>query len=202
MQERAIKTKSKILTVAINEFSEKGYYGARIDDIAEKAQVNKQRIYAYYGNKEKLFTEVLKHSYDTVINAESFIKDFSEDDIPYLGEIILKEYIKFHESHPEFWRLLMWENLSEVKHLSALADLRSESMSAIALLYEKGQALGCFKKEVQFTSFIYTLTALSYFMFSNRYSMSTMFSVDYNDESNREHLVNDILKILSLPTRP
>lgn len=201
MQDRAIKTKNKILTIAINEFSEKGYYGARIDDIAEKAQVNKQRIYAYYGNKEKLFTEVLKHSYNTVINAENFIKDFSDDDIPYLGEIILKEYIKFHESHPEFWRLLMWENLSEVKHLSTLADLRSESMSAIKELYSKGQEDGHFKNDIQFESFIYTLTALSYFMFSNRYSMSTMFSVDYNDESCREKLIKDILNLLSLPSR-
>ena len=47
MQDRAQNTRKKILAAAEWEFSEKGLYGARVDDIARAAGVNKSMLYAY-----------------------------------------------------------------------------------------------------------------------------------------------------------
>ena len=59
MQVRAEKTRSNILNAARRLFSEHGFAGTSVDSIAEAAGANKQRIYAYFGSKKKLFEAVL-----------------------------------------------------------------------------------------------------------------------------------------------
>jgi AcrR family transcriptional regulator len=201
MQERALKTRNKILETSIEEFASKGFHGTRVDEIASKAGVNKQRIYAYFQSKEVLFAAVLKNCYDKIIFVEEPLKDLKEEDIPYLGETILKLYVKFHESHPEFWRLLTWANLSEEVNLEEIASLRSASMVHIKKLYMKGQNLKHFKKEVSFDTFIYTMTALSYFMFSNRNTMAKMFELDLEDDVFQNRLISEALKMIDMPEK-
>jgi len=53
-------TKEKIISAAIEVFAEKGKHGARMEEIAGKAKVNKAMIYYYYSSKDNLFCEVLK----------------------------------------------------------------------------------------------------------------------------------------------
>ena len=53
-------TKAKLLAAARREFADKGIAGARVDAIAERAGVNKQLIYYYFGTKEDLFREILR----------------------------------------------------------------------------------------------------------------------------------------------
>ena len=48
---RAERTKKKILIAAEEAFAQKGFYGARIDEIAQNAGVNKRLIYEYFGKK-------------------------------------------------------------------------------------------------------------------------------------------------------
>ena len=62
---RAQQTREKILRAALEEFSELGPAGARIDRIASAAGVNKQRLYAYYTDKEGMFSAVLSRAFAT-----------------------------------------------------------------------------------------------------------------------------------------
>jgi len=50
----AVETKARILSVAEDIFSSVGFDGARVDDIAKKAGVNKALIYYYFKSKEEL----------------------------------------------------------------------------------------------------------------------------------------------------
>lgn len=59
MKRRSDK-KARILTAAYDVFGEKGYYAAKMDDIAELADVAKGTLYLYYENKEKLFHAVIE----------------------------------------------------------------------------------------------------------------------------------------------
>jgi TetR/AcrR family transcriptional regulator len=52
--------KEKIISAAIEVFAEKGKHGARMEQIAAKAKVNKAMLYYYYSSKDNLFREVLK----------------------------------------------------------------------------------------------------------------------------------------------
>lgn len=53
-------TKEKIISAAIEVFAEKGKHGARMEQIAVKAKINKAMLYYYYSSKDNLFREVLK----------------------------------------------------------------------------------------------------------------------------------------------
>lgn len=55
-------TEEKILNAALAEFGEFGLSGARVDRIAERAEVNKAMIYYYFNNKEELYERILRNT--------------------------------------------------------------------------------------------------------------------------------------------
>jgi len=57
--DKALITQKKILEAATQIFSEKGFCGARVDEIAARAKVNKAMIYYYFESKEKLLKELI-----------------------------------------------------------------------------------------------------------------------------------------------
>jgi TetR/AcrR family transcriptional regulator len=58
--DRAAETKTRILDAAIREFSEHGLAGARTEQIAAAAEVNKALLYYYFESKEKLYAAALE----------------------------------------------------------------------------------------------------------------------------------------------
>lgn len=54
------RTRQLLLDAAVEEFAEHGPEGARVARVATRAGVNKERIYQYFGNKQKLFVAVLE----------------------------------------------------------------------------------------------------------------------------------------------
>src|ERR1051325_924828 len=54
------KTRAAILKAALKEFSEEGVSGARTDEIARRAGVNKALLYYYFKDKEGLYAAALE----------------------------------------------------------------------------------------------------------------------------------------------
>ena len=52
------RTKRRILDAAVEVFSARGYAGARVAEIADRAGVNKQLIAYYFGGKQGLYQEI------------------------------------------------------------------------------------------------------------------------------------------------
>ena len=52
--------RSAILAAALEEFTARGYEGARLDDVAKRAGVAKGTIYLYFTDKEALFQELVR----------------------------------------------------------------------------------------------------------------------------------------------
>jgi AcrR family transcriptional regulator len=57
-------TIEQILSAAENEFAEKGVSGARVDQIAKRANVAKALIYYYFNGKEELLKAVIKRTFE------------------------------------------------------------------------------------------------------------------------------------------
>ena len=57
-EEQRIKTEEQIFEAAMAVFFEKGYYGARMQDISDKAGINKALLHYYYRSKDNLFEMV------------------------------------------------------------------------------------------------------------------------------------------------
>lgn len=96
-------TRTRLLAAARHEFAAHGIGGARVDRIAEKAGVNKERIYGHFGSKEKLFEAVVADALDEHTAALGLPTD---DPAEYVGRIY-----DFHREHPQLLRLLTWEAL-------------------------------------------------------------------------------------------
>ncbi|MGV9387294.1 TetR/AcrR family transcriptional regulator [Nonomuraea sp. NPDC003707] len=97
-------TRSALLEAAREEFAAHGVAGARVDRIAERARVNKERIYGHFGGKEKLFDAVITEALDD-LTAQMALP--GSDPIDYV--IRLTDY---YRTHPDLVRLLMWEALN------------------------------------------------------------------------------------------
>jgi TetR/AcrR family transcriptional regulator len=58
--ERADQTRARILDAAVRQFSENGLAGARTEQIAEEAGVNKALLYYYFSSKQALYDAALE----------------------------------------------------------------------------------------------------------------------------------------------
>ncbi|HEX2312502.1 MAG TPA: TetR family transcriptional regulator [Thermomonospora sp.] len=104
-KDAASTTRDALLRAAREEFAAHGIAGARVDRIARRAGVNKERIYGYFGSKDKLFDAVMQVALNEL--AEALSKP-GEDPVEYVGQLF-----DFYRSHPDVLRLLMWESLYE-----------------------------------------------------------------------------------------
>src|SRR3981189_2845928 len=65
-----VATRKKLLTAARREFALNGLAGARVDEIAARAGVNKQLVYHYFGEKDALYLAVLEWVYEEIRTQE------------------------------------------------------------------------------------------------------------------------------------
>lgn len=66
MTTKSSLSRRKILDAASRAFAEEGFAGARVDEIADRAGVNKAMLYYHVGNKQDLYTAVLTQNFDRV----------------------------------------------------------------------------------------------------------------------------------------
>jgi TetR/AcrR family transcriptional regulator len=62
-------TKASILDAALKEFAEQGLAGARMDEIARAASVNKALLYYYFESKQRLFVGVIQQAFVRITDA-------------------------------------------------------------------------------------------------------------------------------------
>lgn len=196
MQDRAKRTREQILAAAAVEFSEKGLHGARVDEIAKRAKVNKERLYAYFGGKEQLFRETLRASIAEIIADEQTLLSQLANDPTRMTEVTLEHYLGFLERHPHFWRLLAWENLSGGAEAEALSGVREQTFKEMRQLYQQRQKLGLFSKAISFEAFIFTLSAVSFFLFSNRLTMERTLQLNLATPAARKQLMAEVLDLI------
>ena len=172
-------TKQKILKAATNQFSQKGLYGARIDEIAAEAQINKRMLYEYFGNKESLYAHVLENVYQDLNEEEDLVFSGNGDYEEALRSIIAT-YFRFLSNHPEFVRMLMWENLYEARHFDAmeLGKVRDPLRRALRALLEQGKREGRFRADADEQQVLMTLFACPFNFFSNIHTMSRVMQTD------------------------
>jgi AcrR family transcriptional regulator len=97
------RTRARILSAALKEFAANGFTGARVDAIARRAAINKRMLYHYFGNKERLFREVLRLK---MTERQAWAETLSGD--PAEG---LAFWFEAACRDPDWVRLLEWEAL-------------------------------------------------------------------------------------------
>lgn len=100
----AERTRSRLLEAALDEFAARGYAGARVSAIADRAGVNKQLISYYFGGKHGLYRALL-------VNWEETEKELRRPGTP-LSDVTLN-YLRRSLRDPRGTRLALWKALDE-----------------------------------------------------------------------------------------
>lgn len=85
------QTEEQIFLAAQRVFQEKGFAGARMQEIADEANINKSMLHYYYRSKEKLFLEVFQSSVKKIFPQLIAILS-SEDEL----EVKVRRVVEFY----------------------------------------------------------------------------------------------------------
>ncbi len=193
-------TRRNIIEVATKEFAENGLSGARIDEIAAKTKSSKRMIYYYFGDKDGLYLQVLENAYAEVRATEARL---DLEDLP--PEQALEKLVRFtfdhHNTHEEFIRLVMIENIHNGDFLSkssAIQKLNVTAIDAVSQLYERGVEQHVFRPGLDPLELHWQISALCFFNVSNRATFSKVFKRNMGArkslESLREAVVDMVVR--------
>lgn len=170
----------RILEAACAEFSEKGLGGARVNAIAERAGVNKQLIYYYFDDKERLYATVLEQAYRDIRARESAL---DLDVLP--PEAAMERFVRFNfdflVENRHFVALLNDENLHRARHIRDSAQIVAmhETLGdTLGRILERGLAEGVFCRRVPPMDLYIMIASLSYFPLSNAFTLSAIFATE------------------------
>ena len=99
--------RSRILDAAANLFSEKGFDGATLTEIARRARASKQLVHYHFRNKEILFREVHDIKFKPIIDWHDAIEDRPT-------ELIARRFAR-RVQNPGYVRFLTWDAASRPK---------------------------------------------------------------------------------------
>ena len=200
-------TRAEILSVATEEFASKGLSGSRVDEIAERTRTVKRMIYYYFGSKEGLYRAVLENAYDHIRTIES---DLDLDSLPPVEALrrLVQVTFDYHNKHPEFVRLVMNENIHKGAHIGHLSNIKERNRSVIATLrklIDRGVRAGEFRSDIDPIELHMSISALSFYNVSNRYTFSTIFGRDMSSAkaaAARRDVVIDMIERWCRPEDP
>jgi len=173
-------SRKDILAVARAEFAEKGLSGARIDEIAEKTSTSKRMIYYHFGSKEALYRAVLEEAYNGIRETETALasEEMSAEEALAGNTRLTFDY---HHAHPQFVRLVMNENMHMGAYIGDVEGIERRNESVIRVLGDiiaRGIAEGVFRDDLDPVELHMTISALSFYNVSNRYTFSKIFDRD------------------------
>ena len=197
-----VATRKKLLTAARREFAASGLAGARVDEIALRAGVNKQLVYHYFGDKDALYLAVLEWVYEEIraqerllnlegLPPEQAIKKLIESSFDHLA------------AHPDFIALLNDENRGGARHVRGsrkLEAMHSPLVSLVSTILGQGMKAGIFRKGINPVHLYISIAGLSYFYFSNTPTLSAIFGKDLSSrtarQARRKHVVDLVMHSL------
>ncbi|HUZ62118.1 MAG TPA: TetR/AcrR family transcriptional regulator [Acetobacteraceae bacterium] len=169
-----------ILEIATAEFAERGFSGARVDEIAAKTSASKRMIYYYFKDKEGLFIAVLEAAYAGIRNIELGLDLDGLSPVEALRR--LAEFtFDYQNANPDFVRLVMVENIHNGIHIDRSERMQSLNVSVLHVLdevYRRGVGEGVFRDKIDIIDLHMTISALSFFNVSNRSTFSKIFKRD------------------------
>lgn len=197
-----------ILEEATRQFSQKGFDGSRIDEIAENTATSKRMIYYYFESKEGLYLAALEDCYRRIREVET---TFDLEDLSPIAALrrIVSFTVDYHAAHTDFIRLVMNENIHEGRYIKQLPSVRSVNKPIIDRLErvcDRGFAEGVFRRRFDPVDLHMWISALAFFNVSNQHTFGYIFDRDFKTPESlrerREAIVEIIERYVTSPNAP
>ena len=144
LQQKRDQTTQRIIKAAATIFSEVGFAGARVDEIAKCAGVNKATIYYHIGDKQALYAQVIHTLFEDA--ADRFERNVGKANSPV-------EKLKFYiqtvaeamERHPELAAIMLWEQAAGGRNFPEMvAQSLGRILTVISGILREGTDKGVF----------------------------------------------------------
>jgi len=117
-------TREKILDTATKIFARKGFDGARVDEIAQKAGVNKALIYYYFKSKEEILEEIMKQFLEESLQRKQKLLERSSPMGPEeLIQSSAERIFDLYKGNEDVLRIIITEELKSEKRQWPLFQL-------------------------------------------------------------------------------
>jgi AcrR family transcriptional regulator len=137
--------RERILDAASAVFAEHGFAGARVDEIAARAGVNKAMLYYHIGDKTALYTAVLMRNFDRIDEILSTALATSQDPRQRL-ELFISAITEMTTRYPDHPRIILREIASGAANLPPVALARMlEVITVVRGVLSEGTANGQFR---------------------------------------------------------
>lgn len=160
-----------IITTAERLFSENGFTGTSVRDIATKANVNVAMISYYFGSKEKLLEAIFEYRISsTAIQLESLAANDKIEPIQKIYSLI-DHYSDKLFNNTCFYKLMLSEQLKQLENkelLDIIYKSKKKNHELIAALIAEGQQKGQFRKKIDIGLMMSTLVGTSNQIYFNQ----------------------------------
>jgi TetR/AcrR family transcriptional regulator len=190
-------TRAALLAQATREFADRGFDGARIDEIAGAAGINKRMIYAYFGDKDGLYRAVLDACLAQALELgrEGAVPPGAS--VRRRAEAIIRRFFDYLSEHPDFVRLLTWEALSHDRRGRKILLPRLEAgLEPLRAIVRQGVKEGAFRADLDPRLFLLAANALLIGYFNQRHLVEALWKAELGTSAAREAVIGQFLRIL------
>ena len=157
-------TEEKILDAAKEVFMKYGLYGARMQDIADTARINKALLHYYFRNKEKLFDKVFEGALAKYFEV---MEVFSNEALPIKKRLFIyvDRIVDFYFEYPQMTMFIIKEignNPELIKQ--KIAEAKKNKTIRLINVLEEEMKIGAIKK-FDATMFMINLQSLCSYPF-------------------------------------
>ncbi|EKD35303.1 MAG: hypothetical protein ACD_75C01962G0003 [uncultured bacterium] len=140
---------SKIIVAATKVFAKKGFFTARISDIAKEAKVADGTIYLYFNNKHDILLSVFEEEVGKIVeNTESLLS--LESDPMKMLEIFITQHLIAMKKNKNLAEVIQIELRQTNKVIKDYRDNKfSEYTGIIANIIRQGQKQGIYRPDIQ-----------------------------------------------------
>ena len=140
---------SKIISAATKVFAKKGFFTARISDIAKEAKVADGTIYLYFNNKYDILLSVFEEEVGKIVDkTEKLIS--KEEDPQKMLEIYTVQHLMAMKKNKNLAEVIQIELRQTNKVIKDYRNNKfSEYVGIIANIIKKGQSTGIYRTDIK-----------------------------------------------------
>lgn len=190
----------EILQVAEKLFSEHGFDGTSVRDIAKKADINIAMISYYFGSKEKLLeTLIINRISDLRLEMENILK---EDLSPFEKiDKLIELYIKRINKNRGMYQIIHFEIASQKREINCQSfnEVKKYNLQVLKDIIEEGQIKGKFAKDINVALIPPTIMGTYFHFQMNKPFYSDLFNLKTQEDHDKyidTELTNHIQKTI------
>jgi len=181
----------KIIDTAEKLFSNNGFEGTSVRDIAKESDINVAMVSYYFGSKEKLLEAIFAYRISiTRLTMENILQSKEHTPIQKV-DILIDRYVEKMMNNQCFYRLMLQEQT--VREINKVSDIvleaKMKNYEMVKKIIAEGQRSGEFRKNVDVQFMMATMVGTAnHFMIYEDFYRRLNHLEDLSDEEIKNHI--------------